>query len=310
MKSRPNVPIILAASGMLAFTLGLTAQTTTWTTVLHDSFSLNGTTRVAGGDPQGLAVEEGAGMVFWRRNGSTAFGPNGGIVGYDGANYGAGAPHLSIGYPTSPGVGPHFGQFTTGQLKLTASVTIGDLASQGWIGISFRGNPDAAWFPSDPGFSNNSNPLWIRIDADGWLTVDGTWLSWEGRQAGDPLPSVKVSDIVDSGFTTQTPVEIAVSYNLETYAVDVYFNGQSIMASYGLYTKNANGDPATMLIMNGAGLYIQGSTSGGVVPTVNTLTVEHGVTAVPEPGTVALIIGLLALPGAMLLRIRRRKNRA
>lgn len=311
MKS-PKYNTLIASLVLLAFPLGLKADLMSWTTFFADSLSLDeepDPVRVAGGDPNDLFLEENGSIKIWRRNNTTAFGPNGGLVGYTDPVYGTGAANAGFGFNTSPGVGPAFGQFTSGVLRFSASVTLGSLASEGWIGLSFLGNPDSQWF----GTSVNGNPFWIRLSAAGILTADGIRLSYTGYDAEDPLPQVDVSGF--AGFSTTDPVEIGLSYNLDTFGLDVYFNGESVMASHGLFvggtTTETKTDPTGLIILNGTGIYIEGSNATGMddIPTVNSLLLEHGV-AIPEPGSAALILGFIALMAGMQTRTVSRRRRA
>jgi hypothetical protein len=292
---------LLAASCLLAFPLGLEAQMS-WTPVFQDTFSLNGTTRIARGDPQGLPLEVGTGTLF-RRNSTTVFADQGGIIAqFSPSQYGAGAANLHASFGTGmAGTFVGAGANVNSTLKLTASVTIGTPAAEGWIGIAFLGNPDSPWF----GGTINSNPLWMRISADGWLNLDGAWASEK--------PGVLLTNNPALGFTTSSPVEISLLYNIETKGVDMLFNGVNVTAGMGLFTRNPNNPtvPASMTILNGAGLYINNSAGidvNGAYSMVHSLSVEYGV--IPEPGSVALILGLVSLGGVLAVRSRRASKRS
>lgn len=249
-------PVIPHIVSLLALASGLCAQIVWNTTVLEDTFQLNGSARVAGGDLWG-AVETGDGS-WLSGNGTTKFGAGGGIIAHNttagqGAGYGSAYSRVSFG-------SFDLAKQADGYLKLTASVTLGKMSE--WVGFGFLKNNGSDWWGG-----GGVNQLWVRINSVGTI-----WLA--GNNVSNPSFSVSGR----SGFTTSGPVEIALLYNVATQGVDIYFNGENVTPGWGLKTNVPISAAAVGFYLNGS----QGPNTDGAISTIHSISVKSTCTPVFE----------------------------
>lgn len=272
---------ILVAAGLLTSAFTVQADDITWPTlVLADSFELNGTTRTAGGTLYGKP-EQGDG-TWLNGNSTTRFNNGGGIVGWNttnGAGYGSAYSRVSFG-------SFDFSQQTTGYLKLTASVTLGQMSE--WMGFGFLTGNGSDWWGG-----GSVNQLWFRINAAGMITLQGNVNN-----------AVSLSIAGREGFTASGPLEISILYNVETHGVDLYFGDEILTKNWNLKTNSA-------LTVGAAGFYLNGSTgpnAQGAISEIHSIAVYSTEPQIPEPSTVAAIGAGAALLAAVYLRRNGRRG--
>lgn len=272
--------ITAALAGLFGLVLCANAQIVWNTTVLSDTFSLKGSTRVAGGDLYG-AVETGGGS-WLSGNGSTKFGATGGIIAQSttGAGYGNAYSRVSFG-------SFDLSKQTDGYLKLTASVTLGKMSD--WVGFGFLTSNGADWW------SSSTNPLWVRISSSGVVALQG-----------NNNNNVSFSVSSKSTFTSSAPVEISLLYNVSTQAVDIYFNGENVTSGWGLKAKAPLSVAAAGFYLNGS----QGANTDGAISTIHSISVQSTWQAetpgIPEPATTTAILAGIALVALLLFRHHKR----
>lgn len=268
MKNITNLAKRIIASTLM-FGAFSTPATFAQTILVSDTFALNGTTRVAGGDLFGLPPEYELGNETWNTE-YARFGSNGGITVPNAGNFSA---STRIGFSTP----------LDNILTVSISMTV---ATTDWVGSGF-------YQSSNPSTSLISGGLlWALIRPSGEWTIFANGTSVE--LASGTIASLDASE----------PFTFSLSYDTTNQTARAF----TIIGSTetNLITSN-DGWFATGLIdgtsTTAAGFRIN---ANGSTVADTALVGNFVVTAVPEPAAVTLILGSLAFAGFEALRRKRR----
>jgi hypothetical protein len=159
-----------------------------------------------------------------------------------------------------------------------------------------------------------TSPLYTAGSGGGYFAA----ASWTGAAPGSNYFEFTLTPNAGYAFTTTSmtfgyratstgPTNLAVRSSFDTYATNLAsgtITGDSVWRSSGTLTITLSGmNTATTFRIFGSG-----ASSGVGTFRVDDVTVNGSVTAIPEPSTYAVILGAMALTGAIIRRRRRTRT--
>ncbi|MFA6959703.1 MAG: PEP-CTERM sorting domain-containing protein [Opitutaceae bacterium] len=271
------------AAFLLVLALSAQAVTATAQTIIvQDSFTLNGTSRVAGGSLAPTSPEQQVGGNVWK----TASGIASGVFTAGGA-----ITTKQNNYPTEMRIG--IAQPST-EVTVSASIVVGNAAFTAIGFLTTDNGTTSSWLATG---SSADSALWVYITPTGsWnIYINGT--------------TTKISSGSISGFSASSTYTLGLTYVPDTqmaraFLVDSGGTETSLYASNGGWF--ASGVAATSIAATGFRIHSIASTTTGS-PVVDDFLVASTST-IPEPSSVALLAGGIIL--AMVVGRRRILRRA
>ena len=254
----PKSLLVGAVRAGLALAFAVSAQALSAQTVLiQDSFTLNGTTRVEEGSLNGTEPDTSLGGGTWIvTNGAPTVFTSSGAVGTNGSTQAE--ARIPIGQLAA-------------STTVSATVVVGDTTGgTEWVSVGFLKNTtNTNWF------SANASALWVMIRPTGNWTVFANG------------SSVTVASGIVSDFSATASYTLGLTYDPDSSMVSAFLTS-SAGTTTTLYSGSVSGT------VNGASISVAGLriNSSSTTASIDDFQVTSAA-SIPEPGTAALVVGML-----------------